>query len=444
MNKLIIYSMRKITERMIYFIAVILFFSCSPEETTIFDDSSANRIDAALENYQKILTDSKNGWLMEYYPASDQAYGGYNLLLSFKDDKVTIAGESGETDETSTSFYGLKQSSGPVLTVNTYNPLFHFFSTPDSKVPGVGKDGIGMDGDFEFLILKATPDSVILKGKKTSNKIVMTSLKEGFSWTDYLQKIEDAAEDMTFTGFEYQINNKSIPVSVSHRTLHFTYTNDAGNEVSEVASYIQTATGYKLYKPLIIDGVTVEEFKYVKEGETEYFSPVNGASAKLVVVYPPINEVLINGDWYFKYSGMGPFGKQYWDYTKTNGLDPMGEELYYAYMGKYSDGRYGFCFGSFLPGTGVYIGALLYNYQLVGEDKVTYTFGGQGADNGAYYFQNAKFNYLINPVSLQDPRTFTLTTDNNKKPSWIKLTDNSNSNNTIVLESVEILLPFDR
>ena len=63
-------------------LALLLLGACSlHEEDDIFGDSSANRISDALENYKEILVSAENGWVMQYYPGYDQAYGGYNLLV---------------------------------------------------------------------------------------------------------------------------------------------------------------------------------------------------------------------------------------------------------------------------------------------------------------------------------------------------------------------------
>lgn len=426
-----------------YLLVAIFLFSCTVEEKDIFGDSPANRIEAALKADQAILTGAKNGWLMEYYPADQQEYGGFNVLVSFTADKATVASEIALPSESSISYYSLKQSAGPVLTFDSYNDIFHFFSTPDSEVSGVGKDGVGLGGDFEFLILKATADSVILKGKKTSNRIVMTPLASGTSWSDQITKFNEVEEKMSFKIFTYQVNNKSIPVSVNNRTLIFTYSDAQGGEVTVVAPYIQTLTGYKLYSPLTIEGVTVNEFIYKQEGDADFFVPANGVNAKLVVVYPPINEQLISGKWYFKYSGLGSFSKNYWDYTKKNGLDKIGEDLYYAYLGKNTSGQYGFCFAS-TDGASLYGGVLKYTYKLVNDNKITYTYAQSGDDNGIWYYQNAAFNYLINPIAGANPRTFTITADNIKKPTWIKLTDDANENNTMILENSAVYWSYTK
>ena len=149
--------------------------ACAPEQDDIFDDSSANRIEAAMKSYQEILVGASNGWLMEYYPNALQAYGGYNILVSFtKDGKMQASSDVYGSGKVSESTYKLYQSSGTILSVDTYNEVFHFFSDPDNPA-NVGKDGDGMEGDFEFTIMSASKEEIILQGKKTKNKIVMTN-----------------------------------------------------------------------------------------------------------------------------------------------------------------------------------------------------------------------------------------------------------------------------
>ncbi len=430
--------MKKIVYLILFFTSILLF-SCSPQEDNLFEDSSSNRIDAALKAHQEVLKSAENGWLMEYFPAKDQGYGGYNLLASFTDDAAKFAGEVALSTETTTGLYTLKQSAGPVLTFDTYNDIFHFFSNPNSSVSGLGSNGVGMGGDFEFLVIKATQDSIILKGKKTANKIVMTPLASNVVWSDFIDDINDAADVMTFNKFEYQVNGKSIVATVNYRTLNFTYINDAGNEVKEKASYIQTATGYKLYKPLNIEGVSVSEFIYSSESDS--FVAKGNTNVKLIPVIPPINEQLVSSDWYFKFSGLGSFGKTYWNHANVNGLKPIGEQLYYAYMGT-DKGGYGFQFAS-LAGSSLYGGALFFDYTLIGEDKITYNFALRGAGDGVWYYQNAMFNFMLQVLSRQEPKTFSITTDDLKNPTWIKLSDDVDPTNTIILESAPVIFPFN-
>ncbi|MDP4203330.1 MAG: DUF4302 domain-containing protein [Bacteroidota bacterium] len=430
--------MKHIAKFLVLLLAVVFYTGCTPEEKDLFGDSSANRLTNTLQAEKTLLCTPKNGWIMEYYPSSTQQYGGYNMWASFAaDGSVKVMSEIYGTGTVKTSLYSLKQSAGAVLSFDTYNEVMHYFSDP-ANPDGIGAAGKGMEGDFEFTVLKAKADSVVLKGKKTGSVILMKALADNQSGSDYIASIIAAKAKFKFTTYKYVVNKDTIPVTSSNRNLTFTYKKD-GSTVSVLAPYIVTPTGYKFYSPLTINGVTVTDLTYQNTGGDESFTPVNGVAAKLIVVYPPINQQLISGNWYFAYSGLSSLGKTDWDYAKTNGFDVIGEELYYAYLGKFSTGQYGFCFNS-----SGYTGALIYNYTLIANNQVKLTFTNSGAGDGVWYYSNAKFNYLINPLGTSTVRTFTLTTDDMKHPTWIKLTDNANANNTITLYKSGVAWPYDK
>ncbi|GAT62350.1 DUF4302 domain-containing protein [Paludibacter jiangxiensis] len=435
--------MKHIAKFLVLLLAVIFYAGCTPEEKDLFGDSSANRLTTTLQTEKSLLCAPKNGWIMEYYPSSTQLYGGYNVWASFAaDGSVKVMSEIYGTGDVKTSLYSLKQSAGAVLSFDTYNEVMHYFSDP-ANPDGIGAAGKGMEGDFEFTIMKAKSDTILLQGKKSGSRILMVALPDTKTGADYIGNVVSVKKQYTFQSFKYVVNRDTLPVTVSYRNLTITYKSSDGSQVSIQAPFIITPTGYKFYSPLTIGNVTVSELKYQKTSTEEYFAPVNGAPAKLIPVIPPLNQQLISGNWYFAYSGLGSFGKPYWDYAKTNGLDIIGEELYYAYLGKYSTGQYGFCFGSY-DGSSVYKGGLVYTYTLIANNQVKLTFASSGVGDGVWYYSNAKFNYLINPLGTSTVRTFTLTTDDLKQPTWIKLTDNANANNTIILYKNTVAWPYDK
>jgi hypothetical protein len=333
----------------------------------------------------------------------------------------------------------LKQSAGPVLSFDEYNDIFHFFSDPSYDIGG--GPGKGLEGDFEFLILKATADTVKLKGRKTGNIVVMTPFAKtgSSSWTDYIETLQAADAAMTFKQFDYLTNGKTIPVKVSGRTLTFTYENADGQEISVTVPYIITPTGYQLYAPEEIDGLTISGFTF--DALTETFAAVEDANVKLVPVIPPINQTFISGSWYFAYSQLGAWTKLNWDVVKNiyaTNPNVAGERLVYAYMGT-ATGNFAFIFSS-----SGYTGSLYFNKELVGDDKIVLQFAMAGGGDGVWYHNNAGFANLLNPLGYAAPRTFTLTTDLLKDPSWIKLTDDANPDNWMLLTAALVSYPFDR
>lgn len=412
--------------------AVVLMTACTHEEEDLFNDSSANRADATVKAYLEILADAANGWVMEYFPESHQVYGGYNVIVSFgKDGKVKAAGELAAPSRVETSLYSLKQSAGIMLSFDTYNEIFHFFSDP-SDPSGVGGNGNGLEGDFDFLILEATADKVVLKGKKTGGIAVLTPAKG--EWSTYLASVQELDAAMSAKKYELQIDGMKIPAAASNHTLTFTYEED-GNSRSQVAPYIVTLTGYKFYAPIVINGITLEGFTYDAASDT--FTATGQSDVKMVKVIPPLNEQFLSGNWYIAYSDLGSFGKLYFDVTKT-ALDAEGEVLFWAYMGSKQYGAFGFTFNS-----SGYLGLLEYDSELIGEDKIALKFGMRGQGNGIYYHNNLDFHYMLNVFGYSAARTFTLTTDNIGDPTYIILSEDGNPNNVIKLHASPINYPFD-
>ncbi len=152
------------------------FAACSRDEESLFDKPAAIRAQEAVENAFDVLTSNEVGWEMAYFPNLETSAKGYNMVLKFnKNGNVSVTAKNGSTTmnkiKTDTaSTWAVKSDYGPILTFDTYNDVFHAFSDPQ-------ENGAGLLGDYEFLILKATPDLVLLKGKKHSAYTVMRPMK---------------------------------------------------------------------------------------------------------------------------------------------------------------------------------------------------------------------------------------------------------------------------
>ena len=152
------------------------FAACSRDEESLFEKPAAIRAQEAIDNAFKVLTSAENGWEMAYFPNLEASAKGYNMVLKFNKNgnvsvtakNATTTGNKIMTDTAST--WAVKSDYGPILTFDTYNDVFHAFSDPKG-------DGAGLLGDYEFLILKATPELVLLKGKKHSAYTVMRPMK---------------------------------------------------------------------------------------------------------------------------------------------------------------------------------------------------------------------------------------------------------------------------
>ena len=161
---------------------VATFAACSRDEESLFDKPAAVRAQEAIENAFDVFTSAENGWEMAYFPNleayvanSTTSSKGYNMVLKFsKNGNVSVTAKNSTTGNKimtdTASTWAVKSDYGPILTFDTYNDVFHAFSDPK-------ENGAGMLGDYEFLILKATPELVLLKGKKHSAYSVMRPMK---------------------------------------------------------------------------------------------------------------------------------------------------------------------------------------------------------------------------------------------------------------------------
>ncbi|MGM9763840.1 MAG: DUF4302 domain-containing protein [Candidatus Cryptobacteroides sp.] len=226
--------------------------SCLKEHQDIFDKTASARMQEFLENTRTVLTGAEYGWRMEYFTN----YGGYNYALQFKDGKVTASNEM-HPGETETSYFKLTTSDGPVLSFDTNSDMLHFFATPSSS------EYEGKGGDFEFIILSAEEDEVILKGVRTGYEAHLYPLTEPVA--DYTTRIANVIKDMLVLGFECDFEGDkswSGRFDLMERMVIFgRYDQDGvviGDELSE--SFIYTESGVKLYEPLDVNGYSFRSF----------------------------------------------------------------------------------------------------------------------------------------------------------------------------------------
>jgi hypothetical protein len=233
---------------------VVLLGSCVKDEPNIFSTSPAERLSNAMKTDKDSLISSNNGWVMEYFATT--ASGGYTLLVKFnKSGQAIIAGKSELTGHvllSDSSLYDMIGDDGPVLTFNSYNKVLHAFSTPESP------DGYGLQGDYEFIVMKNTADQIILKGKKRNTTILLNRLPQSITWEQYFAGL-DAMDSLLFY-------NNALKLKMSIGTSTYSFTNGAnhifsiakdgvGVNIPIDAPFIVTRTGIRFQSEQEIDGV---------------------------------------------------------------------------------------------------------------------------------------------------------------------------------------------
>lgn len=420
--------MKKLYKMLYMAAAVLLAAACSPEEDDIFSDSSANRADAAIAADMQVLTGAANGWLMEYYPEASQMYGGYNILLSFSEDgRVTVAGDIvSDPTATATSLFSVKQSAGIVLSFDTYNEIFHFFSDPGNTQGG--GNAYGLEGDYDFLILEATPQQVRLKGKKSGSYAVLTPM-EG-DWAAYIQEVQAAEAAMLAAQYNITDGTNTATASVNYRNMTINYT-EGDEALSMPAPFIVTLTGIKFYEPITLWGQTITGFTY--DFASDSFTANEQPSITMKREIPPINQTFINGNWFMTYESMGSFAQAAYARLQP-ALEANGIQWGYIFLGDMLLGEFGF---NIIDNTTTAT-VFPYDYQLIGDDQVSFYWNGMGAGNATLYYSQLGISPVLEVFGNYAPRTFTLTTDDPESPTEITLTDNAEPSNVITMYAAQV------
>lgn len=255
--------MKSIKYFLILTLGFILAQSCTNEEDDLFNAPSAERMNAALKEAKETLIAAPNGWLMEYYAEKEpQKMGGFTYFCKFDENlNVEIATEVSTSNYPAKtkvkSMYGLIADMGPVLTFNTYNEIFHLFSEPRSS-----NDRDGDAGDYEFILDEVTPDTILMRGKRYGNKIVMTRLDESVNWDAYIDAVLEMDNKAYYPEYKLIVNGQEVGfVTQDYNTRLFSfYTSDASFIASQNGLY--TPEGIRFYEPVTIDGVTIANMEW--------------------------------------------------------------------------------------------------------------------------------------------------------------------------------------
>lgn len=439
--------MKKIYHLLFLFLGLAAFTACSPEQEDIFPNSATERSSMEINRIKQLLTNSENGWHMDYY--GDLSYGGYNVLLQFKGDSVTIASEKAGTNHaagldsngkciTSRSHFKLEQSMGVVLSVDEYNDVFHYFSMPNN--PDYGTKDVGFEGDFEFRIIKATEDSIIMQGKKHEHRIVMTPIPSDVTWESLIQ---DAADTQAFIDSRnYTLEGEGFTDHVvgvkSYHTLTFQWLDSISQLQTVVVPFISKKDGYHFYRTYDVDGIKMDGL--LKGDDRSKFYLSNNKQMWLYPYLPTLVEHLTENQWYIAYSNLGSYAQSSWDTFKTTFKERDDQmELYWAYIGTdYT--RFGLHMA--LGNNTIYE-----KFNFTSNEDATEITMTWSTDESSAAKKNHKrwgLDDALKPFTGGRGHTFTIETDNQRDPSYLRLIDKNEPTNVITLMATGINYPFNR
>ena len=415
-------------------VVLSLLTSCLKDQEDLFDKTSSLRAEESIAADYKILAGAEHGWLMKYYPSPYRTYGGYNVFLKFTaDGKVTVASDIANANATAESFYKITQSAGVVLSFDTFNNIFHLFSTPDA--PLGGDTGKGWEGDYDFEFISAAADKVVLKGKKSGNYAILTPMDTD-DWASYINKVEVVEEDMNFPHYTMKVDTTDVVIYKSYRNMEMNYAT-ATTDTAVNVPFVVTPDGIEFYEPVTINGQTISGFKYAED--TYDFACIDNANIILNGIVPPINETFVENDWYIAYSTAGSFAQPYLKLMEAGSATENETILLLAFTN--IDGYPSLYFQS-----GRYAGYMCFNYELIGDDTITMYYNGKNdGGNAPYYISNCDYDKGLIPfgANKNNARTFRLSTDNAKTPSYITLTDVNEPTNVITMFTDGFYYPFN-
>ena len=245
--------MKNIINSILIGTAVLGLSACSlHDDTELFDEPAAERLEKNVAADKTLLESASNGWELHLWTGKDYSGGGYTYFMKFANDKVTVSSDIAPANMKTTSSYDVISDQGPVLTVNTYNEIFHYLAEPSME------DDDGEQQDYEFVITRTTNDSIYRRGKKWGNHMVMTSVAESTSWEDEINKMQQMDDDLMRTFSLVEGNDTIGDVSLSDDRI-LTYTDKSGYK--KIPYYVSTK-GITLAKPLEVNSKSLQELNY--------------------------------------------------------------------------------------------------------------------------------------------------------------------------------------
>lgn len=293
-------------KKIIFYIAAALCMgtaisSCTNEVDDVFPESAAQRLNKSVAEYTKLLQSSDSGWVMEYFPGHPEALGGFAYTAKFhKGDDVDLRSQVSVFTSRMwpagmivSSKYDVKKEQGVILSFDSYNVPFHFWSAPRNSSSLA--TGFGGDYEFEFLRASADQDTIYLRGKKYGNNMKMYKLKG--SAREYINNVIDMTDAIQKPDRRYfTINGTQYPFVITDQGIMRVINNDT-TQVLGQGRMIYRQNGFGFYEPVEVNGTKMQDFTYNPEN-----GDLTSQDGAAVIKMPSVRDQFLNAryDWTFK------------------------------------------------------------------------------------------------------------------------------------------------
>lgn len=256
--------------------------SCLFQEDDLFGEPSAVRSATAVTGVQEILQNVPNGWKLEYYVGTGYSLGGTTLLMRFADGHVDMAAGTGPSaykpGTVVGSLYQVTAEQATMITFDTYNLLLHNYSTPLDA-------NMSLEGDYEFIVMSASEDKVVLQGKRYGNIMEMTPVPKDIPWCIVLDDIDVIEQDAGGRAYRLEKDGKLQKLFLRNNGTFATFSAyDVATGAEEIVSYIYTEKGLRLYTGYDAGGTNVQNFEWDKK-ERRFVCVDADASGVVLVEY---------------------------------------------------------------------------------------------------------------------------------------------------------------
>ena len=235
----------------LFALSLLTFSSCLSDTDDVFSEKSSIRMEEAMNNAKKILTSAKNGWVMDYAIGDSATGGSYAYIVKFDSLNCTIWSEL--DDKSAQSYYKMSNDNGVSLNFDTYNSVFHALSTPSAASYEASH------ADYEFRVMSATAEKVVLAGKKTGNTINLYPLAEGETPEQYLAKVNEQKDAIIIATAKGELNGKQLDLDLDLDSRTY---NLSASGSSLKGAFAFTDKGIRLDKEFNVDGTAISNFSF--------------------------------------------------------------------------------------------------------------------------------------------------------------------------------------
>lgn len=423
-------------------LALPVMVACSNEEDNLFDQSSADRLNSAVKEYAQLLQAAPNGWAMQYFTNDNEP--GYTYIMRFDPSMaVTIGGNNqwlGNKYAEETSVYKFITDNGPVLSLSSFNNVFHILADPiDVPTTSESELGYGHKGDYEFVVMEAAPDCVRLKGKKYGQKIIMTPLEADVDWQTYLNDLTILKNSMFNTRFEpLLLKNDKLNYSVTGMNtgvMNLVAEGDDALTQTQTVNFIVTSTGIRCSKTWTSkdDLFKINEFERLADGSLRLIQP---EGEEVVITSRPLSEIYSTPGFTWRIDLDNTTG------TFATLLSKIGDDTKSALKRNFTGIDFSYV------SSGVPEPTYALSFRMSGSSAAAYVYGNvtatgdntvkiaysttEGNNNGVRRL--ADIPGLIPFINAVASTEFTIETENVLSPSTIRLVSKSNPADVIVVK----------